>query len=169
MLYGVGTYTALAFLGLINPEHWSWGSMLFEAQNSDAEISGYWWWYIPPGLAVAFLGTSLALLNFGIDEFINPRLRAAGPDPPPGARSPAGTGLPRRFELGLTPVVRSRARRRSRRQHGSRQHGSRQHGPGQPDAGADVMTGATTAGDPRPAGGLRGRRRAPCTRSWTPT
>src|ERR1700730_8963652 len=53
VLYGVGTYTALAFLGLINPEHWSWGSMLFEAQNSDAEISGYWWWYIPPGLAVA--------------------------------------------------------------------------------------------------------------------
>ena len=27
---------------------------------------------------VAFLGTALALLNFGIDEFINPRLRAAG-------------------------------------------------------------------------------------------
>src|SRR5690348_2559064 len=78
VLYGVGTYTALAFLGLVNPEHWSWGSMLFEAQNSDAELSGYWWWYIPPGLMVAFLGTSLALLNFGVDEFINPRLRAAG-------------------------------------------------------------------------------------------
>ena len=78
VLYGVGTYTAIAFLGLVNPEHWSWGSMLFEAQNSDAEISGYWWWYIPPGLMVALLGTALALLNFGIDEFINPRLRAAG-------------------------------------------------------------------------------------------
>ena len=78
VLYGVGTYTAIAFLGLVNPEHWSWGSMLFEAQNSDAEVSGYWWWYIPPGLMVALLGTALALLNFGIDEFINPRLRAAG-------------------------------------------------------------------------------------------
>ena len=106
VLYGVGTYTALAFLGLINPEHWSWGSMLFEAQNSDAEISGYWWWYIPPGLAVAFLGTSLALLNFGIDEFINPRLRAAGLTRR-RARKSGGQGLPRRFELGLTPVVRS--------------------------------------------------------------
>ena len=25
MIYGVGTYTALAFLGLINASHWSWG------------------------------------------------------------------------------------------------------------------------------------------------
>jgi peptide/nickel transport system permease protein len=107
VLYGVGTYTALAFLGLVNPEHWSWGSMLFEAQNSDAELSGYWWWYIPPGLAVAFLGTSLALLNFGIDEFINPRLRAAGLSRR-RTRKSGGPGLPKRFELGVTPVVRSR-------------------------------------------------------------
>jgi peptide/nickel transport system permease protein len=27
---------------------------------------------------VGLFGTALALLNFGIDEFINPRLRAAG-------------------------------------------------------------------------------------------
>jgi peptide/nickel transport system permease protein len=108
VLYGVGTYTALAFLGLINPEHWSWGSMLFEAQSGSAELSGYWWWYIPPGLAVAFLGTALALLNFGIDEFINPRLRAAGLSRR-RARKAGGQGLPRRFELGLTPVVRTAA------------------------------------------------------------
>ena len=106
VLYGVGTYTALAFLGLINPLHWSWGSMLFEAQGSSAEISGYWWWYIPPGLAVAFLGTSLALLNFGIDEFINPRLRAAGVARR-RAKKAGDKGLPRRFELGVTPVVRT--------------------------------------------------------------
>ena len=139
VLYGVGTYTALAFLGLINPEHWSWGSMLFEAQNSDAEISGYWWWYIPPGLAVAFLGTSLALLNFGIDEFINPRLRAAGLTRRQSKKS-GGKGLPRRFELGLTPVVRSRPAPGAAASTAAAQHGSPQHGPDQPDAGADVMT-----------------------------
>ena len=108
VLYGVGTYTAIAFLGLVNPEHWSWGSMLFEAQNSDAELSGYWWWYIPPGLMVALLGTALALLNFGIDEFINPRLRAAGVARRQ-AKKTRGAGLPKRFELGLTPVVRATA------------------------------------------------------------
>jgi peptide/nickel transport system permease protein len=110
VLYGVGTYTAIAFLGLVPPEHWSWGSMLFEAQNVNAEISGYWWWYIPPGLMVAFLGTALALLNFGIDEFINPRLRAAGVARR-RAKKARGSGLPRRFELGLTPVVRPTAGR----------------------------------------------------------
>jgi peptide/nickel transport system permease protein len=106
VLYGVGTYTAMAFLGLINPEHWSWGGMLFLAQQQQAEVSGWWWWYVPPGLAVAFLGTSLALLNFGIDEFINPRLRAAGLTRRT-RRSAGNVRLPRRFVLGVTPVVRA--------------------------------------------------------------
>jgi peptide/nickel transport system permease protein len=104
VLYGVGTYTALAFLGLVNP-NWSWGGMLFYAQNSNAQISGYWWWFIPPGLAVALLGTSLVLLNFGIDEFINPRLRAAGLTRRPGRRGRARAA--RRLEFGLTPVIRA--------------------------------------------------------------
>jgi peptide/nickel transport system permease protein len=104
VLYGVGTYTALAFLALVNPNHWSWGSMLFWAQGGSAEISGYWWWYVPPGLAVALLGTSLALLNFGIDEFINPRLRAAGLSRRRARR--AGMAVPpKRPEFGLTPVM----------------------------------------------------------------
>jgi peptide/nickel transport system permease protein len=112
VLYGVATYTALAFLGLINPEHWSWGAMLFWAQSSSAETSGYWWWYIPAGLAVALLGTSLALLNFGIDEFINPRLRAAGLTRK-RRRQPGQAALPKRFVLGLTPVVRDTVVRNS--------------------------------------------------------
>jgi len=108
VLYGVGTYTALAFLGLVNTEHWSWGAILFWAQASSAENSGFWWWYIPAGLAVALLGTSLALLNFGIDEFINPRLRAAGLSRR-SSRGPGQIRPPKRFVLGLTPVVRPTA------------------------------------------------------------
>jgi len=105
VLYGVGTYTSLAFLGLVNPNHWSWGGMLFYAQVAGAEQSGYWWLFIPPGVAVALLGTSLALINFGIDEFINPRLRAAGLSRR-RARRAGVSGLPRRFVLGVTPVIR---------------------------------------------------------------
>jgi peptide/nickel transport system permease protein len=111
VLYGVGTYTALAFLGLVNPNHWSWGGMLFYAQVAGAEQSGYWWLFLPPGLAVALLGTALALLNFGIDEFINPRLRAAGLSRRRARLAgTAGTAArpPRRFVLGVTPVVRGR-------------------------------------------------------------
>jgi peptide/nickel transport system permease protein len=104
IIYGIGTYTALAFLGLINGTHWSWGTILFWAQSQTAAQNGYWWWWVPPGLAVALLGTSLALLNFGIDEFINPRLRSAGLS----KRQARKTGLPRRFPLGVTPVSRPR-------------------------------------------------------------
>ncbi|MFZ0767977.1 MAG: hypothetical protein WAM64_02010, partial [Acidimicrobiales bacterium] len=61
-----------------------------------------WYWFVPPGICIALVGTSLALLNFGIDEFINPRLRAAGLT----SRQRRKLGLPRRVHLGLTPVLR---------------------------------------------------------------
>jgi peptide/nickel transport system permease protein len=102
VLYAVGTYTAMAFLGLVNP-NWSWGGMLFYAQGANAEVSGYWWWFIPPGLAIAFLGTALVLLNFGIDEFINPRLRAAGLTRRGGRRG--RTRARRSQQFALTPVI----------------------------------------------------------------
>jgi peptide/nickel transport system permease protein len=103
VLYAIGTYTAMAFLGLVNP-NWNWGGMLFYAQGANAELTGYWWWFIPPGLAVALLGTSLVLLNFGIDEFINPRLRAAGLSRRAGRRQ---AGARRSQQFALTPVIRS--------------------------------------------------------------
>jgi len=103
VLYAVGTYTAMAFLGLVNP-NWSWGGILYYAQGANAELTGYWWWYIPPGIAVALLGTSLVLLNFGIDEFINPRLRAAGLSRRKGGRR--GTRTRRSQQFALTPVIR---------------------------------------------------------------
>jgi len=103
VLYAVGTYTAMAFLGLVNP-NWSWGGMLYYAQGANAELTGYWWWFIPPGLAVALLGTSLVLLNFGIDEFINPRLRAAGLSRRSGRRQARAL---RSQQFALTPVVRT--------------------------------------------------------------
>jgi peptide/nickel transport system permease protein len=104
VLYAVGTYSAMAFLGMVTlPPHWSWGSMLFQAATNNAELSGYWWWYIPPGLAIALLGTSLVLLNFGIDEFINPRLRAAGLTRRTGSRRQARALRSQQF--ALTPVL----------------------------------------------------------------
>ena len=104
VLYAIGTYTAMAFLGLVNP-NWNWGGILFYAQGANAELTGYWWWFIPPGLAVALLGTSLVLLNFGIDEFINPRLRAAGLTRRTGGR---GRTRPLRSQqFALTPVIRT--------------------------------------------------------------
>ncbi|HUC56661.1 MAG TPA: ABC transporter permease [Streptosporangiaceae bacterium] len=107
VIYGVGAYTALSFLGVISVAHWSWGTMLYWAQSAQAaqQVHIEWWWFLPPGLAVGLFGTSLALLNFGIDEFINPRLRAAGLS----RRTARLAGLPRRVPLGLTPVAKSPA------------------------------------------------------------
>jgi peptide/nickel transport system permease protein len=104
VIYGVGTYTALSFLGVISVAHWSWGTMLYWAQSAQAaqQVHIEWWWFLPPGLAVGLFGSALALLNFGIDEFINPRLRAAGLT----GRAARRAGLPRRSQIGLTPVLR---------------------------------------------------------------
>jgi peptide/nickel transport system permease protein len=77
VLYAVGASVALAFIGLTDPNQWSLGTMLYWAQLGNALQIGAWWWYVPPGLAVALLGTALVLLNTGIDELSNPRLRDA--------------------------------------------------------------------------------------------
>jgi peptide/nickel transport system permease protein len=103
VIYSVGTYTALSFLSVISLSHWSWGTMLYWAQSGQAAQQARieWWWFLPPGLAVGLFGTGLALLNFGIDEYVNPRLRAGGIT----GRRARRAGLPRRPRLGLTPVL----------------------------------------------------------------
>ena len=72
------TQASLAFLGLTDVTQWSWGTILYWAQADSALLIGAWWWFVPAGLAIALVGTALSMVNFGIDEFINPRLRQAG-------------------------------------------------------------------------------------------
>ncbi|HEY4022197.1 MAG TPA: dipeptide/oligopeptide/nickel ABC transporter permease/ATP-binding protein [Pseudonocardiaceae bacterium] len=72
------TEAGLAFLGLTDLTQWSWGGILYWAQNGNVLLSGAWWWFVPAGLCIALLGAGLSLVNFGIDEFVNPRLRAVG-------------------------------------------------------------------------------------------
>jgi peptide/nickel transport system permease protein len=78
VLYAILTSVALAFLGVADLSQWSYGTMLYWAQNGNAVQLNAWWWYAPPGICVALLGMSMVLLNFGLDELGNPRLRAAG-------------------------------------------------------------------------------------------
>jgi peptide/nickel transport system permease protein len=77
VLFAIGTSVALAFIGLTNLSSWSLGTMLYWAESQQALPLGAWWWFVPPGVAVALMGTSLVLLNTGIDELGNPRLRDA--------------------------------------------------------------------------------------------
>jgi peptide/nickel transport system permease protein len=77
VLYAIGASVALAFIGLADLNSWSLGTMLYWAQSQQALQLGAWWWFLPPGIAVALIGSALVLLNTGIDEFGNPRLRDA--------------------------------------------------------------------------------------------
>jgi peptide/nickel transport system permease protein len=77
VLYAIGASVALAFIGVTNLNSWSLGTMLYWAESQQALQLGAWWWFVPPGLAVALIGTGLVLLNTGIDELGNPRLRDA--------------------------------------------------------------------------------------------
>jgi peptide/nickel transport system permease protein len=97
VLYAIGASVALAFIGLTDLNSWSLGTMLYWAQSQDALQSGAWWWFVPPGLAVALIGTSLVLLNTGIDELGNPRLRASR-----GAEKVAGRRV---WPTDPTPVI----------------------------------------------------------------
>ncbi len=78
-IYVVLTWAALEFLGLGDGSIPSWGGMLYWAQQAGALGGGLWWWFIPPGACIALLGAGLSLINFGIDEIADPRLRVERP------------------------------------------------------------------------------------------
>lgn len=65
----------LSYLGLGPTNSITLGTMLNDAQTGQAVGTGAWWWFVPPGVLIALLGTGLALVNFAIDEIINPKLR----------------------------------------------------------------------------------------------
>jgi oligopeptide/dipeptide ABC transporter ATP-binding protein len=74
-LYAVLTAAGLQFIGLGDPNSQSWGTMLYWAQNGEALFAGMPWWAIAPGLCIALLGASFALLNYAFDEISSPALR----------------------------------------------------------------------------------------------
>jgi peptide/nickel transport system permease protein len=74
-LYAVLTAAGLQFIGLGDSSSLSWGTMLHWAQNNAALQTGQALWVVAPGLCIALLGASFALLNYAFDEISNPALR----------------------------------------------------------------------------------------------
>jgi peptide/nickel transport system permease protein len=74
-LYSVGAAAGLQFLGLGNQSQDSWGLMLYWASSQQALGAGMVWWALAPGLCIALLGASFALMNYAFDEIGNPALR----------------------------------------------------------------------------------------------
>jgi peptide/nickel transport system permease protein len=100
VIFAVLSEITLAFIGVSAVSAWNWGTILFWAQSEQALAQGAWWWFVPAGLAIALLGTGLSLLNFGIDEFISPRLRSSGKTK---VKTPDGHAV--RMRVGFTPVL----------------------------------------------------------------
>lgn len=65
----------LAFLGLGDPTTWSWGRILYEAQQSGA-MSSAWWLTLFPSLAILLLVLSATLLSIAYNDARNPRNQA---------------------------------------------------------------------------------------------
>jgi len=78
VIFTIITQATLEFLGLGSPLTLSWGTMLYNAQNASAIIVGAWWEVLAPCAAIVLIGLGLSLMNFGVDEIANPRMRSLG-------------------------------------------------------------------------------------------
>lgn len=103
VIFAVMSEITLAFIGISTISEWNWGTILFWAQSQQALAQGAWWWFVPAGLAIAILGTALSLINFGIDEFVSPRLRNSGK-----TKVKTNDGRTVRMRVGFTPVLGTR-------------------------------------------------------------
>lgn len=100
VIFAMLSEITLAFIGVTSISDWNWGTILFWAQSNQALAMGAWWWFVPAGLCIAGVGTALTLINFGIDEFVNPRLRSTGQN----AKVLRAKKI--RARVGFTPVLR---------------------------------------------------------------
>ena len=65
----------LAVLGLGPLREPLLGNIIWSAQTQGAFFNGWWWWPIIPAVAMVLILFSLALINMGLDELANPRIR----------------------------------------------------------------------------------------------
>ncbi|SDB92550.1 peptide/nickel transport system permease protein [Sanguibacter gelidistatuariae] len=77
MVFAILGEAGLSYLGLGATGSITWGTILNDAQVGMALTRDAWWWFVPPGVLIALVGGGLSLINFSIDEIINPKLRAA--------------------------------------------------------------------------------------------
>ncbi len=51
------------------------GNTIWAAQTQSAFFNGWWWWPLAPAIGLVLILGSLALINMGLDELSNPRVR----------------------------------------------------------------------------------------------
>ncbi|OGO54868.1 MAG: peptide ABC transporter permease [Chloroflexi bacterium RBG_16_72_14] len=66
---------SLDFIGLGPTAGVSLGLMMYNSVAWSALQLGMWWWFVPPGVAITAIVGALYVMNVGLDEIFNPRLR----------------------------------------------------------------------------------------------
>ncbi|HSK24510.1 MAG TPA: ABC transporter permease [Egicoccus sp.] len=77
LLFGgsILTAAALDFIGLGPTNAISLGLMMNQAMQWSALYLGMWWWFVPPGAGITAIVGALYIMNVGLDEVFNPKLR----------------------------------------------------------------------------------------------
>jgi peptide/nickel transport system permease protein len=75
MSWAIGLEITLAFLGLVNLNIPTLGTMLNWAINYQAILLGRWWWVLTPVVLSIFLFIALYWLSVSISEYLDPRTR----------------------------------------------------------------------------------------------
>jgi peptide/nickel transport system permease protein len=77
LMFGGAILTAatLDFFGLGPTQGTSLGMMMNLAVLWSALTLGMWWWFLPPGIGITAIVGGLYIMNVGLDEVFNPKLR----------------------------------------------------------------------------------------------
>lgn len=75
MAWVIGLEITLAFLGLVNMDIPTLGTMLQWAISYQAILLGFWWWIITPIVLSVLLFVALYWLSVSISEYLDPRTR----------------------------------------------------------------------------------------------
>jgi peptide/nickel transport system permease protein len=73
--FAIGLEITLAFLGLVNLNNPTLGTMLNWAITYQAMFLGRWWWVLTPVVLSVFLFIALYWLSVSISEYLDPRTR----------------------------------------------------------------------------------------------
>ena len=73
---GISSEATLAILGLGDPTAISLGRMINWAMNYEAVRSGRWWEFVPVAVCIAMITYGLYMINSGMDQVFNPKIRS---------------------------------------------------------------------------------------------
>ena len=73
---GITSEATLAILGLGDPTAISLGRMINWAMQYEAVRGARWWEFVPVALCIAMITYGLYLMNSGMDQVFNPKIRS---------------------------------------------------------------------------------------------